>query len=113
MAADIDRQQYEEVHPWTYSIQEYIYNLKEVSTREILCNALDIPTPKHTNPAQKRVATIFKKLGWEQTKNAVAYGNRRTRVWRKKKNKNSIASPVFPVSEAESTDTQGNFLPQD
>ncbi|MEM9151300.1 MAG: virulence-associated E family protein [Cyanobacteria bacterium P01_F01_bin.3] len=84
-AADLDRQQYEEVHPWTYSIQDYVYLLKEVSTREILTNALDIPTSKHTNPAQKRVATIFKKLGWEQTRNPVTYKERRTRVWRRKK----------------------------
>ena len=80
-----DVSQYEEIHPWTYSIQDYIFNLKEVSTREILTNALDIPTSKHTNAGQKRASTILKKLGWEQTKNAVVYKNRRTRVWKKKK----------------------------
>lgn len=84
IAADEDRQQYEEVHPWTYSIEAYIHGLEQVSTREILTNALNIPTPKHNNPGQKRVAAIFKKLGWEQTPNPVAYKNRKTRVWIKK-----------------------------
>lgn len=80
-----DVKQYEEVHPWTYSIEDYIFNLEEVSTREILTNALDIPTSKHNSPSQKRVTTILKNLGWTQTENAVAYKNRRTRVWKKSK----------------------------
>ncbi|MEM9148916.1 MAG: virulence-associated E family protein [Cyanobacteria bacterium P01_F01_bin.3] len=85
LLADEDRTQYEEVHPWVYSITDYVYNLKEVSTREILCNALCIPVQKHSNPAQKKVSAIFKKLGWYQTPNAVSYKGRRTRVWKRKK----------------------------
>lgn len=78
-----DRQKYEEIHPWTYSIEDYVYGLEKVSTKEILTNALDIPISKHNNPAQKRVADIFKKLGWEQTKNAVSHNGRRSRIWKK------------------------------
>ena len=80
-----DVQQYEEVHPWTYSIEDYIFNLEQVSTKEILCNALDMPTSKHNKPAQKQVSTILKKLGWEQTKHPVTHHNRRTRIWKKQK----------------------------
>lgn len=85
IVADDDRQQYEEIHPWTYSIEAYIHGLTEVSTREILSNALNIPVPRHNNPGQKLVAAIFKKLGWKQSENPVVYKNRRTRVWRKEK----------------------------
>lgn len=80
-----DVKQYEEVHPWTYSIEDYLFSLEQVSTKEVLCNALDIPISKHNSPAQKRVSTILKNLGWEQTKNPVAHHNRRTRVWKKSK----------------------------
>ncbi|MBE9063303.1 virulence-associated E family protein [cf. Phormidesmis sp. LEGE 11477] len=104
--ADKDRKQYEEVHPWTYSIEDYMFNREEVSTKEILCNALDIPIQKHTSPAQKRVSTIFKKMGWEQTKNPVAYQHRRTRVWRKKKIKNPSESGVSVCQNAISTDAK-------
>ena len=80
-----DVKQYEEVHPWTYSIEDYLLSLEQVSTKEVLCNALDIPISKHSSPAQKRVSTILKNLGWEQTKNPVSHQNRRTRVWKKPK----------------------------
>lgn len=83
--ANEDRKQYEEVHPWAYSIEDYIQGLEQVSTREILTNALNIPVPRHNTPGQKKVAAIFKNLGWEQTAHPVAYKNRRTRVWRPKK----------------------------
>lgn len=83
IAADADRQKYEETDPWTYSIEDYIYNLERVSTREILCNALDLPIPKHNQSAYKKVLKIMKALRWDKTPNPVSYKNRKTRVWEK------------------------------
>lgn len=87
-AADLDRKQYEEVHPWTHSIADYLFTLETVSTRELLCNALNIPIPKHNTPMNKRVANIMKSLGWTQTNNPVSYNQRKTRVWLKRYSEN-------------------------
>jgi predicted P-loop ATPase len=78
---NVDRDQYEDVHPWFEPIQHYVAGLNEISTSAILTNAIQIEISRQSNGDLKKVAGIMRKLGWAPTNNILSHQNERVRGW--------------------------------
>ncbi|MEP0754951.1 toprim domain-containing protein [Trichocoleus sp. Lan] len=53
---------------WEKYVLDYVRNLPQVTTAEILQNALDLDKSRQDKPSQMRVGVIMKRWGWERRK---------------------------------------------
>jgi putative DNA primase/helicase len=67
---------------WDHNIQSYVAGKDEVKTSDILVDALHLDIPKQTRREQMRVASIMKRMKWENK--LVRNGDNVQRVWKRK-----------------------------
>ena len=83
-AAEVQEAAREE-DPWEQIIRDWLDSEEygggqrdAVTMREVLWQALDIPIPQQTVPAQRRAASILRMMGWSKER-----GSRGNKVWKR------------------------------
>ncbi|MEM7067132.1 MAG: virulence-associated E family protein [Cyanobacteria bacterium P01_B01_bin.77] len=73
---------YESRDPWFERVADYVACMDSVTTNQVLAHAVQLDVDKFTTGHARRVSSILRILGWQQSSNPLSHDGRRTRIWK-------------------------------